>query len=167
MVFRLATTNDLDQLVDLWMELMRHHQPWHPLLELSVGAGRIARHELRTRLLEPYTRIFVCDGGRRRLLGMIVTRYYGSSPTNRLWRCGYIAETVVRESHRGQGIGRRLARVAGQWLRSLGLDYLELQVVPRNEAAVRFWEAQGFTPFTQQMVRLLKDEAPMKKRILT
>ncbi len=158
MVIRLATTEDLDQLVGLWMELMEHHQHWHPVLELSAGARRAARHELHYRLLEPYTRIFVCDAGQRRLLGMIVTRYYGSSTTNRLWRCGYIAETVVCTSHRGQGIGRRLAAVACQWLRSLGLDYIELQVVPRNETARQFWQSQGFQPLTQQMVLLLNRE---------
>ena len=155
MVIRLATTKDLNQLVELWMELMQHHQDWHPLLELSAAAPRIARHELRGRLLDPYTRIFVCDAGRRRLLGMIVTRYYSNSSANRLWRCGYIAETVVRNGHRSRGIGKRLAGTARQWLHAVGLDYLELQVVPQNVAALEFWKAQGFAPFTQQMVRLV------------
>ena len=155
MVIRLAVKRDLHQLVDLWVELMEFHQDYHPFFELAPGARRKARHELACRMIDPNTRIFVCDIDRGELAGMIITRHYGSSSYNTYRRCGYIAETVVRGKYRRRGIGRRLAKTACDWLTAIGADHLELQVVPVNEAAVRFWEQLGFSGVTRQMVRIL------------
>ena len=155
MVIRIAVRKDLDQLAGLWMELMESHQHLHPLFGLAPGARRKAHQELDYRMRDPYTRIFVADAGRGELAGMIITRYYGNASYNRLWRCGYIAETIVRRGDRGCGIGTRLAETACNWLKAIGLDYIELQVVPENETALRFWENRGFAEFTRQMAVLL------------
>ena len=151
MIVRIALNADLDQMVDLWMELMEHHAPLHRLFELHPNARRIARHELAYRMRAPEARFFVCETDSGKLAGMIATHYYASSPTNVYYQRGYIAETVVGRAYRGQGIGERLVSVARQWLTALGVDYIELQVSPANERGLAFWKGQGFEELTYHL----------------
>lgn len=158
MIIRIALKSDLNQMVDLWMELMEQHAPLNRLFELHPNARRIARHELAYRMRSPETRIFVCQTDSGKLAGMIATHYYASSPTNLYYRRGYIAETVVGRAYRGQGIGERLVSVARQWLTALGVDYIELQVSPANERGLAFWKGQGFEELTYHLALGLTEE---------
>lgn len=152
MTVRIATREDIDQLVELWLELMEYHAPMNPLFELTPDAGEIARAELLYRLQLPRVRIFVAESKDKKLEGMIITHYYYSSPTNTYCRRGYIAETVVRRTSRGRGVGNQLFAAARQWLFSLKVDFIELQVVPGNDLGMQFWKDQGFEILTCQMV---------------
>jgi RimJ/RimL family protein N-acetyltransferase len=51
---------------------------------------------------------------------------------------------MVAESHRRQGIGKRLLEEAVAWARSVGIRKLELHVFPWNESALRLYESFGF-----------------------
>ena len=51
---------------------------------------------------------------------------------------------MVAESHRRQGIGKRLLEEAVTWARSVGIRKLELHVFPWNESALRLYESFGF-----------------------
>lgn len=160
MIIRIATKEDLPEMVSLWLELMKYHAPMHPAFELNVNAQRYARYELTVRLREPTTRFFVCDTGKKQLAGMIATHYQYTSPSQELlWR-GYIAETIVRQGYRGQGIGERLVRMARDWLLGMGVDFIELQVAPANERGVAFWKRQGFEVITHHMAWVKKGRGP-------
>lgn len=158
MTIRLATERDLDQMAELWEELMQYHAPMHDVFKLTPGARRIARRELAERLRRPATRFLVADLGKGRLAGMIATSYFNSSPTQLQSYQGYIGETVVRQSHRGLGIGERLVSAARQWLKGLGVDFIELQVSPDNPRGVKFWEEMGFSVLTYHMTSTVKQK---------
>jgi putative acetyltransferase len=51
---------------------------------------------------------------------------------------------MVAESHRRQGIGKKLLAEAVIWARSVGIGKLELHVFPWNESALRLYESFGF-----------------------
>jgi RimJ/RimL family protein N-acetyltransferase len=51
---------------------------------------------------------------------------------------------MVAESHRRQGIGKRLLEEAVTWARSVGIRKLELHVFPWNESALGLYESFGF-----------------------
>jgi ribosomal protein S18 acetylase RimI-like enzyme len=57
---------------------------------------------------------------------------------------GYIAEFYVFPSHRRRGLGRALAHLLVRWLRERGAHSVELDVLPSNVRAQRFWESVGF-----------------------
>ncbi|NVD39000.1 GNAT family N-acetyltransferase [Ensifer sp. HO-A22] len=46
----------------------------------------------------------------------------------------------------GQGVAKTLCCDFFDWLKSQGADRVELAVFAGNEAGLRFWESQGFTP---------------------
>jgi len=151
MTIREATHHDLDELYRLWCELMEMHQAYHPVFGFHRAAKAELRRLLRDRLYESYTRIFVAEkpGG---LAGLLVATYQLGSRGMHFHRRGYIAETIVEEAHRRQGLGRALFNSAKAWLSTQGADHLELQVAIANPAATQFWAAQGFAITTNHMV---------------
>lgn len=60
-------------------------------------------------------------------------------------RRGYLQHLVVRESHRGQGVGRALLQAATQALQAIGIDKTHLLVLADNEPALAFYRHLGWT----------------------
>ncbi len=74
-----------------------------------------------------------------------------AEPMMRLARQGVLHDLYVRPDYRGQGLGEALVRQAMWVLRHQEIDVITLNVLIRNEAAIRFWERFGFTPYVQRM----------------
>lgn len=92
------------------------------------------------------------------LVGMVLCTLR-SSPTFPLFvprRYGHINELIVRESFQRQGIGQRLIQRIHEWVHSLGIMELELDVYEFNTRAHRFYEHLGYQTMRRTMrVRLL------------
>lgn len=63
-----------------------------------------------------------------------------------------VSNVVVRPSHRGQGIARRLVAGMAAFAAERDAAWLMLRTFAANEPAFRFWEAMGFTPRVVQFV---------------
>lgn len=72
-----------------------------------------------------------------RLVGAVLCGHDG--------RRGYIHHLAVRPGARRQGIGRQLVRQCLAGLRRQGIQKCHLFVFRRNEEAIAFWRAIGFT----------------------
>lgn len=59
---------------------------------------------------------------------------------------------VVDEGARGQGVGQRLLRIAGEWARGRGADRMRVRSKISRQEAHGFYEAQGFRPVKTQRV---------------
>ncbi len=57
-----------------------------------------------------------------------------------------IWDIAVREGFRGIGAGSMLLGAAMDWGRDCGAQYVRLNVLAQNEAALRFYEKRGFAP---------------------
>jgi GNAT superfamily N-acetyltransferase len=57
----------------------------------------------------------------------------------------------VDASGRGRGIGARLVAGCVAWARELGAARLHVSAYAANEGAVRFYQANGFAPFTLEL----------------
>jgi ribosomal protein S18 acetylase RimI-like enzyme len=150
-MIREADPDDIDEVYELWRELLDYHQSHHPVFRYKPTSEQALKKELLTRLKDKDTRIFSYIA-EDEWQGMIVASLKQSAPGFKLSRKGYIAETVVRSSYRGSGIGKELFEAAKNWLTDNGADHIELQVSVKNAAATRFWQSQGFIPSTQHMV---------------
>lgn len=150
-MIREADADDIDEVFELWHELLDFHQPHHAIFKYKPNSGEVLRKELLLRLKDKDTRFFAYVRDEE-WCGMIVANLKQMAPGFRFSRKGYIAETVVQARHRGAGIGNQLFEAARNWLIDKGADHIELQVSVKNVAAIRFWQGQGFTPSTQHMV---------------
>jgi ribosomal protein S18 acetylase RimI-like enzyme len=68
---------------------------------------------------------------------------------------GFISHLFVRPEVRGSALGQKLAERALLWLQEKGVSSVELQVLVRNERAIRFWEKLGFVPELFQLRKFL------------
>jgi len=146
-----ASEKDLDMLLPVWYELMDYHKPYHKVFHLHKSALHSVKEELRKRLNDPQTRIFIALT-KDEIVGMLICRHSYSNSTIENGKKGYIAETIVCKSFRGKGIGKQLFDTAKQWLIAQQVTYIELQVVIANEQAVEFWQEMGFRPLTYHMM---------------
>lgn len=68
---------------------------------------------------------------------------------------GLVADLVVREAWRGQGIGRALLEAAEDYARSSGAQTLRIGVLHANERARQVYEEFGFAPRLLEMEKVL------------
>jgi ribosomal protein S18 acetylase RimI-like enzyme len=57
---------------------------------------------------------------------------------------GYVAEVCVYRPYRRRGYGRAMASALARELRRAGAEAVELDVLPGNRGAMRFWARQGY-----------------------
>lgn len=80
-------------------------------------------------------------------------RYVGFCMTTLVEGEGFIESFLVEEGLRGSGIGTRLFQNALDWLESRSARSIGLNVLPANEAAIRFYRRFGFSPLKLTMKR--------------
>lgn len=59
-------------------------------------------------------------------------------------RRGYIYHTTVKESYRGQGVGKALVSAVIAALKKEGINKVALVAFAANESGNKFWESLGF-----------------------
>jgi ribosomal protein S18 acetylase RimI-like enzyme len=62
-------------------------------------------------------------------------------------RYGFVCEICVAPRQEGQGIGKVLFERTRRWFERRGLTVVQLNVSPRNERGLKFYEELGFKPF--------------------
>ena len=67
----------------------------------------------------------------------------------------YVAELVVLEGFRGQGIGRALLRAAEGYARDAGAVELRIGVLSENRVARRLYLEEGFLPYSEMLAKAL------------
>lgn len=58
---------------------------------------------------------------------------------------GLLADLVVRQKHRGKGIGRKLIDAAESFARSRNVRWLRVSALAENESARKLYEKAGFS----------------------
>ena len=66
---------------------------------------------------------------------------------------------VVKETHRGLGIGKQLMSQAEHWAYEQGLEAVELNVFEFNDRARSFYEELGYETVSRRMVKGMDFEA--------
>lgn len=155
MIREAVPAEEIDELFELWGELMQLHQAHHAVFKVKPNSEQQLKEAFFSRLKEKDTKVFVYEAGDKPV-GMIVASVRRSAAGFKLGTKGYIAETIVSKDYRGTGAGKELLEAAKKWLTDKGADHIELQVSLKNPAAARFWETQGFTVSTQHMVLTLE-----------
>ncbi len=153
-VIRPATTNDLDEIMRLYQQLMGLHETLDPRLALDWDGIKAFRDHLVNVLDSDYDRILVAeapDGAG--LAGFIMGRLAQNPPVFRQPYYGYVTDTCVDERWRRQGIGRALFEALRAWFRAQGLLTMQVNVAARNPTSQAFWRAMGFTDYLERLWR--------------
>jgi GNAT superfamily N-acetyltransferase len=156
---RVARTQDLDRLVELFFLLLEEHQAHDPAFEPGPEAREGRRSLLESRLRMPEAHVLVAERpageAASQLLGFCVAGLARRPPVFRERLRGEIEYLFVRDEARRGGVGSTLVRHALAWLAQQGTARVALQVARRNRAGLAFWQALRFQPVMDVLERAL------------
>jgi GNAT superfamily N-acetyltransferase len=153
----------IDDLQPLWESLHEHHATIAPHLE-ELGPVRrpdqswaVRRELYEDWLSEPDAFVLLAEQDRQPI-GYALVHLRGPEET---WqtgdRIGVLETLSVLPGERGRGVGTALFERIYAELRELGVSELEVAVISKNAAALRFYERHGLLPFTVSYMGRVRD----------
>ncbi len=124
LVIRRGTIGDVDAVLAFWMRAGAHPSRTDTVAALATVVG--APHALLLVAVDE------CDT----IVGSVIATFDG-------WR-GNVYRMAVAPELRRQGLARRLAAAAEDWLRGAGAVRLSALVEGDNQGAAAFWASVGF-----------------------
>jgi len=149
---RRAGPPDLEALVELWLEVARHHQELDPCFALRPDAREPVRRLLARELGDPDTAAWLAGDPPE---GFCIARIDRAPPIHQERERAEITDLGVRPAARRSGLGRRLVDAAGVWVRAQGIERVEVRVATRNREGQAFWRALGFGDLVDVLHRRL------------
>lgn len=140
---RRAGEADLPAVVDLWLDIARHHRASDPLFTLRRGARREVERLLRATLAERHAAVFVWEEGGV-VAGLCIVRIDRAPPILEEVRRAEITDLFVEPARRRRGAGRALVHRALAWALEHDVRRVEVRVASRNAEGQAFWRALGF-----------------------
>ena len=158
-MIRPAVASDSVMIGNLWEQLVAYHQELNEgMPRASLHGGEIYAHNIRDRMNDSHTRVFVAEEDGRvvgYVLGLVVDRVPEMFEPE---AGGFLADIFVEEAYRGQGLGTALVTALRGWFHEHGLNYFEWHVTAENESALRFWESLGGRYVQIRMRARIEDE---------
>ncbi|MEE2786162.1 MAG: GNAT family N-acetyltransferase [Myxococcota bacterium] len=141
---REASAHDLESISGLWRALIAHHEPLNPRLYGLEAHSEVTYQALvRRQLRDAHGMVIVAVDGQR-IVGYLMGAEGYRSPVYTRRRVGMIYDMFVDPDYRRHGVGRRLVEAAVTTFRAAGLEDIQVNYDPTNEAARAFWSALGF-----------------------
>jgi len=146
MEIRFAMEKDIPGMLRLLHQVGQVHHEIRPDLFRS-GAIKYTREELKRILADESCPILV-GTEEDRVLGYCFCqiREYRNSTVLTDRKELYIDDLCVDESCRGQHVGKQVYDHTCAWAKSIGCNYITLNVWCGNDSAMAFYEKRGLTP---------------------
>nr|MEE4269391.1 GNAT family N-acetyltransferase [Candidatus Krumholzibacteria bacterium] len=157
MVMREAEARDIPGIAELWDEFMAFHEALDPLWVRRPGA-RVTWLDFIARLISDPDFLVLVTENESRLVGYMVATMQDCPPIFTVERYGFVQEIAVTASCRGQGLARKMYRVAEEWLQSQGANHIRANIDATNELSQEFWKSMGFGPYTLTYQKKLDHE---------
>jgi ribosomal protein S18 acetylase RimI-like enzyme len=158
-----AGSERIDDLQPLWESLHEHHATIAPhLTELGPvrtpdDSWAVRRALYEDWLAEPDAFVLLAES-EGEPVGYALVHMRGPEET---WetgdRVGVLETLAVLPGERGRGIGSSLFERIYAELRKLGVTELQVAVISKNAAALRFYERHGLLPFTVSFLGRVTD----------
>ena len=147
-----ATTDNIPEIVELWKELSDHHSKIDPFFTRRED-GHVNFTSFLTGLLKAQdARIFIAIDGPE-IIGYIIAKIEAYPPVYLLKTYGAIYDILVTSKYRRKGIGSKLFQAALIWFQSLGIQRIELSIVPQNIESSSFWKKLGFQDYMHKLYK--------------
>lgn len=146
-----ATADDVDALVDQWVELAGEQRAHDTHILAGANRERIRETFLR-RVVTGELLVAREDGV---LLGFVS---FAMEPGNFADDCerGVVSNLYVRPKRRDEGVGSALLSAAEDALADAGAEAVALEAMAKNEAARRFYRRQGYEPHRVELEKSLE-----------
>ncbi len=148
---RKARFEDIDRIVELWMEMMRAHQRFEPRLILAANAAGEYRKFVSHYIAHADSSIYVAERNNNEVVGYCLAFISQNLPMFEPETYGFISDLVVTEKQKRQGIGAALISQVKQWFQRRAVKNIQLQVYSHNTAGKQFWKKIGFENFFERL----------------
>ena len=148
---RAATVDDLDGLLSSNVSLFRVDAAARDPLRNADWPNTHGRDWLAALVEDTAALVLVVDAGSD-IVGHLIGILF--EPTA-MWLAprAELLSLHVDSSHRGRRIGARLVAEVVEWARAKGAQRLHVSAYAENDGALSFYQANGFSPFSLDVVR--------------
>jgi ribosomal protein S18 acetylase RimI-like enzyme len=155
---RPALAAEYERLSVLWKGVEYLHSQALPHIFRGPDEVWPSRSAVETLILRPDSTILVAETNNE-IVGYVTLEVHRVKQTPRMRERPFvmIENMAVDPLCRRRGIGRALLRAAADWATQRRIADLQLFVWEFNDAAVRFYESEGFVTELRGMARRLKD----------
>lgn len=147
-----ADSSVLAQIIDLWTELMEFHQEFEPHYRVKGDAQLEFQAYLYESMESDESMVLVAMDGEE-TVGYSISRIAEHPPVFEIETFGLIVEIYVKEEYRRRGLASSMLDEIVRRFDSRGIGRLELHIAAGNEAALAFWESQGFRVYESVLSR--------------
>lgn len=148
-----ADTDDIDTLVERWVELARGQRDHGT--HLLPAENRAAIRQSIARSVAGERVLVAREDGIVGLVTFDIEQVRYEQDVDR----GIVENLYVDPDRRGSGLGAELLAAAEKRLREAGVDVISLEAMADNVAARRFYRAQGYEPHRVELEKSLGDDA--------
>ncbi len=152
MEITVATSDELDVLVDQWIALARDQRQYGSHLAPEANRETIRRH-LAAHVATNTLLVARENGIHGFVMFEIETGAFEQTATR-----GLIHNIYVVPGSRNQGIGSQLLDAAESSLETAGADVVAIEALTANDAAARLYERHGYQPHRTEFERPLEND---------
>lgn len=107
--------------------------------------------ELKSILTDPLRKIFVAEENEQ-VIGFISGTIKGNFlKISQITKIGYIDGAFVLDKFRGKGLIKDLEEILSDYFKTNNVEFIELNVLSKNELGKNAWKNLGYSTFREQM----------------
>lgn len=157
MNIRKALVDDTDLIVGLLQAVQSVHVAGKPDVFKPIEMGQPLRDIMYGHLIDADTTAFIAEVGDVPVgYVLLMIRRRDPHPFMHAMQHILIDQISVNPEYRGQGIGKALMEQVYTFAREQCIDHVALSVWSFNEAAIRFYEREGFGVYNVRMEKRLE-----------
>jgi len=149
---RIAEEKDIPNIVPLAIELMRYHEKIDPFYKICSNAELIWQNYINELLLDLNSRVTIAESDDE-IIGYSISRIVFRPHIYEENKIGDISDCFIKQEYRGKFILQKLIKDGVTWFQSKGIRYIGGQVDIRNIRTSKLWQAMGYQPYIQRLVR--------------
>ena len=142
--FRPAKIDDLESIVELWIESASFHARLEPRFQYASDVTQPTK-EYYTKQLQSENSYIGVAHSNDDIVGFIGVQVQERPPIHVPRRMGFINGLFVKPSVRRHGIGTHLWHMALDWLKQQEIHKAHVTVASRNPESIEFWQKKGFS----------------------
>jgi len=157
MLVRKATLEDVERVAQLNHDLGLHHGPYHQLYSLKENALELVLPYIKEKIEKSAlgdSLILVAQD--KEIVGFLMCAITDlRDPQWKIGKMGHIGAVYVVPAYRRRGIAAALMKEALKWMKNREVEYVDLNVVAQNSAAIAAWKALGFELVSHNSIQKL------------
>jgi ribosomal protein S18 acetylase RimI-like enzyme len=145
-----AQEKHVPEILVLWEEFARHHEPFDPRYPMRDGVLTGYESYMRHEMENKDSRVMVALDDNR-VIGYMMAMIREYPPVWRRERYGFIDEMAVTAAFRRRGAATKLLEEALEWFKAEKIDMVELTVAAKNNIGYSFWKKHGFRDYIHHL----------------